>query len=276
MSKKHGAKGIRDSNPKKTDILMRSVEDGLIPKNPSAAIPGTFYHGMIANSGNASLPRKIIDDPDAGIFITPNYVTYLDPTLVKKHKRVENHTIADLRTNPSFGALTPMVNDYIYNASYLRRGGYHIFDTIGDKEVQLSDSEENAIIERSEIEIKFETCRRKVSPNSVSRLECFFLAKNLENIKRMFDYNPNLVTFEVKIIESLNCTKVDSRWFEEFCNTHINKCIEYYWSGQPYDKDTDTWEYLVDGAIKVVNQDAAKTALEYQNNSIHSCDDTWE
>jgi hypothetical protein len=287
MRKKYGAKGKRifagkhsasyannDSKIGQISLIMRPFNDELIPKDTSRAIPGTFYHGILKNNENIFFPKTVISD--SGIFITPNYAIYLDQGLRAQCKRIGDFTVEELRMNPEIGALTPMAGEYIIRGSYLKKEGYHLFKDVEGSQVQASPEEEQYIRKRSDVEIEFESGRRNISPDSVSRLECIFAAKSMENIKRMFGRSSRLVILDVEIIEALNCSRVDSRWFEEYFEVQDYAFIENYWSGLQHSDGIDTWEYLIDGAIRVKNQDAAKQALNSNSDACCFEEDTFD
>lgn len=139
-----------------------------------------------------------------------------------------------------------MAMDYINAASGIRQGL-----RIQYGPVVITDYQEKEIINRSKIEIKFEIERRKFAKNAVSRLECLYVADNESIIKEMFHHHPDLIIFKVKIAEALNYTQVDSRWYDDYCNTGSRKSIKKYWTGQKYDECISSWEYLLDGLLIV-------------------------
>lgn len=139
-----------------------------------------------------------------------------------------------------------MAMDYVNAASGIRQGLH-----IQYGHTRIADYQEKEIITRSKIEIKFEIERRKVAKNSVSRLECLYIADNESIIKEMFHHHPDLVIFKVKIAEALNYTQVDSRWYDDYCNTGSRKSIKKYWTGQKYNEYIPSWEYLLDGLLIV-------------------------
>ena len=61
----------------------------------------------------------------------------------------------------------------------------------------------------------------------------------------------NLCIIEVTIPQAFRFNKVDVTWFDNYCEEPKAKYIENYWKSVPYDKDVPTWEYLVEGFIKI-------------------------
>ena len=112
---------------------------------------------------------------------------------------------------------------------------------------------------KSEIELRLEEIRRQIAPDAVSRLNCLYLADNIEVIKSIPDFDPKAPIIKVKIREASGVTKADMSCFEDFCDSYrqgeIIHCEEYaknYWKGYPCKNGNCRWEYLVDGIIDVV------------------------
>ncbi len=220
---------------------------------PPKEIAGVFCHGIDFDGEESWYPR--LNLLNSASLYTPDYIAYVEPNLGRTHISIHDQEIEDIRFRAfcGLGAITPRVGKYIWGASIIRSGG-HLFRG-GIKPTQLTPEDEVEILERSDIELKFEETRRQVNPNAASRLSCIFVADNKENIKRMFSHNPNISIFEVSISSAIRFTKVDARWYEEYCRNRDEKYIENYWSGVPFMEDTNTWEYLVDGVVKVKDQE---------------------
>jgi hypothetical protein len=215
-------------------------------------ISGVFYHGIDFDGEESWYPRLNLLNSVA--LYTPDYIAYVEPNLGRAHVSIHDQEIEDIRSRGfcGSGAITPRVGKYVWGTSIIR-SGYHLFGG-GIKPTQLTPEEEADILELSDIEIKFEEIRRQVNPNAASRLSCIFVADNKQNIKRMFNQNSNISIFEVSIPSAIRFTKADTRWYEEYCTNHDEKYIENYWNGIPFETDSDTWEYLVDGIIKANDQ----------------------
>jgi hypothetical protein len=224
--------------------IERRFDPKTLPRNSSKTVPGIYYHGIIL-SGKYGF-YAILNILESGMLQTPNYVAYWDPTFASLHHSVRDQDIKDLKYKQNSGGLTPTAIDNINIASGIRQG-LHI--QYGPN--KIGDYQEKEIINRSKIEIKFEIERRKFAKNAVSRFECLYVADNESIIKDMFHYDPDLLILKVKIAEALNYTKVDSRWYDDYCDNKRRKSIKRYWNGQKYDEYTSSWEYLVDGLIIV-------------------------
>jgi len=222
-------------------------------------IPGIFYHGIDFDNEESWFPR--LNLLNTGALFTPDYIAYVEPNLGSAHTSIHLQDIEYLK-NKAFcgmGALSPRAGKYVWGASLIR-SGFHLFKgTINP--VQFTQDEETEIIKKSDIEVKFEEIRRVVNLEAASRLNCIFLADNLENIKRMFDYNPRISILEVSIPAAIRFTRADSKWYEEYCRTGDEENIEKYWRGVQFGDTPDSWEYLVDGRIQVNDIEKLKYIL---------------
>jgi len=186
---------------------------------------------------------------------SPDYIASWDHTFDEKHTSVKNIEIEELRTGTrDLGGLTPTAGDYVFLARKLRRGA---------KGLRVDAAE---VLRRSEIELKFEEGRRKYAPNAVSRLNCIYLVDDETVLRKMFeDYSKDYV-FKVKIIQQLNCSKVDVQWYHRYWDAYsvtsddadywgIDKedCIKKYWNSFPSDENANNWEYLIDGLVGLVD-----------------------
>jgi hypothetical protein len=223
--------------------IQRKFDPKTLPKDPSKAISGTFYHGVIL-SGEYGW-YAALNILESGMLQTPNYVAYWDPNFASRHCSAKHQNIKDLKyKGQNLGGLTPTAMNYINIASGIREGL-----NIQKGTIRFTADQEKRIIDRSRIEIKFEIERRKYAKNAVSRLECVYVADKESTIKEMFNYHPDLLIFKVKIAEALNYTQVDSKWYDEYYKTRTKKYIKKYWTGQGHDENISNWEYLVDGLI---------------------------
>lgn len=243
--------------------IQRKFDPKTLPKDPSKAVPGAFYHGIILRKGELGWYYAALNLLESGMLQTPNYVAYWDSNFALHHRPVRTYLIKDLQYNLQSGGLTPRAMNFINIASGIRNGL-----SIQMGSTKFSDGQKKKIMETSRAEIKFEIGRRKYAKDAVSRLECLYVADNESTIKEMFDHSKDLFIFKVKIAEVLNCTRVDSKWYEEYLKTKNKKCIKKYWAGLKYDEKSTSWEYLIDGLImiddpqKLVYLDSCKGELE--------------
>jgi hypothetical protein len=219
-------------------------------------VQGIFYHGIDFDNEESWFPR--LNLLNTGALFTPDYIAYVEPNLGSAHTSIHLQEIEYIK-NKAFcgmGALSPMAGKYVWGASLIRSGSHLFKGTINP--VQFTQDEESEIIKRSDIEVKFEEIRRAVNLEAASRLNCVFLADNMENIKRMFDYNPKISILEVSIPAAIRFTRADSKWYEEYCRTGDERNIENYWKGVQFGDTPDSWEYLVDGRVQVNNVEKLK------------------
>lgn len=223
--------------------IQHKFDPKTLPKDPSKAVPGTFYHGAILSGEHGWYAALNI--LESGMLQTPNYVAYWNPDFASCHRSAQYQNIKDLKyKGQNSGGLTPTAMNYINIASGIREGLH-----IQKGAVRFSAAQEKRIIDRSRVEIKFEIERRKYAKNAVSRLECLYVADNESIIEEMFNHHPDLLIFKVKIAEALNYTQVDSKWYDEYYKTRTKKYIKKYWTSHRYDERISNWEYLVDGLI---------------------------
>lgn len=224
--------------------IQRKFDPKTLPKDPSKEVPGTFYHGIILRKGELGWYYAAPNLLESGMLQTPNYVAYWDTNFALYHRPIRAYVIKDIQYNLKSGGLTPRAMNFINIASGIRNGL-----SIQMGSTKFSNDQKKEIMEISRAEIKFEIGRRKYAKDAVSRLECLYVADNKSTIEEMFDHDRDLFIFKVKIAEALNCTRVDSKWYEEYRKTKNKKCIKKYWGGIKYDEKISTWEYLVDGLI---------------------------
>lgn len=216
--------------------------------NKPQEIPGVFLHGIDLKNW-----YPCWNIPISGELWSPDLYTSGDPAICAVHKSIRDLEISQLEMKPSsiIGFLSPRVMKYIWPAAVIREGGrvgygLHNTDWLPDAEMDF--------IEESDIELKFEEVRRKILPNAASRLCCLFVAENtqygIELIKKIFPNN-DLRIVKVTIPMALRFNKVDSKWFDEYHENPKDEYIKNYWMSVPYDESVPTWEYLLEGLIKI-------------------------
>ena len=216
----------------------------------SKEIHGVFLHGI--DLGNWYPCWNI---PLIGGLMSSDYAAYIDPGLSAVHKSIRDIEIHQLKMEPSSikGVLSPREMSFIIPAAMIRRGyrvGIGLHDTNW-----LSERDIARILRISDIELAFEDARRKILPQAASRLCSLFLAENTEDgrnhIKTMFPH-ADLHIIEVTIPKAFRFNKVDFTWFDNYSEEPKAEYIENYWKSIPYDENVPTWEYLVEGFIKII------------------------
>lgn len=230
---------------KSINLYRRIINQNKFPLDSSRSIPGLYYHGVIL-SGEYGW-YAVLNISESGMLQSPNYIAYWDSDFASDYKSIRDAKISELKYNGGgSGGLTPTALHYIYAASGIRLGFHPEKGSI-----KLTKRQEEHIVKRSNIEIKFEIERRRIASNAPSRLDSLFIADNKDIICRMFDNHPDLLILKVKIAEALRFIKVDSAWYSEYWKNRSKKYIKRYWMSKPYKENTDCWEYLVDGLLVV-------------------------
>jgi hypothetical protein len=121
----------------------------------------------------------------------------------------------------------------------------------------LTDKEEE-VREKAYIEVDFERVRRELAPGAPSRLSTLFLADDnddagimLGNMFRPYFKDPLIK--RVLISNRLELFQADSRWFDHYAETKDKTAIEHYWNGIRFDDDYESWEYLLEGSITLID-----------------------
>jgi hypothetical protein len=217
-------------------FLYHTFKNMQVPLDPTKAIQGDFYHGISHGSYYGLYAEEMIkrnlNRGAPGMLASPNYVAYLEPNYSACHISIRDQEIEELRRKgQNRGGLTPRAIEHLN---------------------KISDS----------IELEFEEARRRISPESASRIDCLYVADNRETIRRMFPDDSNLIIFKVNIVEALRFTKADSKWFEKYRVEKNLQNIENYWLSKLYDNGGNNWEYLVDGLIMLNDPEGLETLCE--------------
>jgi hypothetical protein len=214
-------------------FIYRTFKDTRIPKDPTRAVQGVFYHGIFHGSQYGwyaeEMIKKNLVRGAPGLVVSPNYAAYLESNYAASHIDIRDQEIEDLRrTGQNRGGLTPRAIERLNNTS-------------------------------DPIELEFEEARRRISPESASRLDCLYVADNRETIRQMFSYDSSLIILKVHIAEALRFSKADYKWVEKYYTDKNPLYLEKYWLSLPYDNGANNWEYLVDGVIMVDDPEGIET-----------------
>ncbi len=190
---------------------------------------------------------------------TPDYCARRDVGIWEKHHSMREIGIQELMFNAHnySGIPTPGAGTAIYMGSLLRAGLSLGIGAIRPK--PLSKDRKDYALWKSEVELRFEEIRRRIAPDAVSRLNCLYLADDIEVIKSIPQFDPKSPVVKVRIRENSWVTKADMNWFDDFCNSyrqgdtgHCEKYAMNYWMRYPHKSGNCRWEYLIDGVIEVV------------------------
>jgi hypothetical protein len=190
---------------------------------------------------------------------TPDYCARRDVGIRAKHHSMRDIGIRELMFHAHNypGIPTPGAGTAIYMGLILRAGLPLCIGAIKPK--PLPSHLIDYVLWKSEVELRFEEIRRQIAPNAVSRLNCLYLADDIEVIKCISQFDPKDPIIKVRIRENSLVTKVDMNLFNDFCNSYkqgdkayCEKYAKSYWKYDPYKSGNCRWEYLIDGIIDVV------------------------
>ncbi len=207
----------------------------------------TYLHGIDLTNGypvhNLSL---------SGHIMSPDYLARQDPGVGSIHRSLRDVPIETLMNGdfPS-GMVTPRSANTIFKASLIRRtGGVGI----GVTNTQwATDDEVEDILRNAKVELEFERIRRINAPQAASRLASLWVAEDSpvgeSHIRRMLGQNVYIAS--VDIPDALRITKVDTGWFDRYCEYPKEEYIQKYWSSDPYTA-VPRWEFLVEGTLRLI------------------------
>lgn len=217
-------------------FLYHTFKNTRVPLDPTKAIQGVFYHGISQGSyygwyAEEMIKRNLTHGTPC-MLASPNYFAYLDSNYSARHISIRDQEIEELRRQgQNRGGITPRAIEHLNNSS---------------------DS----------IELEFEEARRRICPESASRLDCLYVSDNKGTIRQMFRDDSNLIILKVHIVEALRFTRADFKWMEKYYDEKNPQNIENYWHSVPYDDEVNNWEYLVDGLIMLDDPEGIETLRE--------------
>lgn len=190
----------------------------------------------------------------SGFLCTPNAMAHIDCGVAEQHQFIDNTSIEDLAQGlhpPT--VVAPRAIGEVIRAGILRRGqkianGFNEIEQISEETVQDA-------LYCSDVELFFETERRKFASASPSRLSCLYLAERTEMGEKMLRrmLGDKVYILRVSLSLSLRVAKVDSAWFDDFFISRDPENARKYWLGQQMGSEGH-WEYLFDGIIKVEDE----------------------
>jgi hypothetical protein len=209
--------------------------------------PGDFIHGINLNDWYPCWNLAL-----CGRLYSPDFAALCDPGLAESHRCVKDLSIQALKQSGTpMGVLSPRTSWYVWAAAIIRSGGHVGIGNIDTNWLQKEEMDKIVLI--GDIELAFEETRRNIAPNAVSRLACIYVAENTfigqEHIRSML--GPNILILKVTIPNATGVSKVDTSWFDKYCDDPNQKYIEQYWQAVALNSNVPKWEYLVDGVIEV-------------------------
>ncbi len=228
-------------------------------ENALRPYPGRFAHGVNVGDWYCCWNLAL-----AGRLWSPDFAALTDPGLAAAHQPLRDVPIHVLRTTGvPLGVPTPRATWYVWAAAWVRRGGHGGIGTEDPK--WLPRAELDQILRLGDIELAFEEARRSLLPDGASRLASLYLADDSDvgraHIRVML--GSDILILRVTIPLALRVSRVDTKWFDLYCHDPKPEYIENYWLSRPFDPETPTWEYLVDGMIEVDDPDGLAHIRDY-------------
>lgn len=127
------------------------------------------------------------------------------------------------------------------------------------------EGKEEGILKKSEREIDFELGRRSYAKNAPSRITCLFMVEdsddgrvNLSNIYygRITSEAYSPMILELGICKKEKIIKVDSTWFNLYCEENNPDYIRNYWLAKP--SSDPNWEILFEGMVGLRSSEQKK------------------
>jgi len=233
---------------KKTNSTVADIDPAMV-----RPYPGIFTHGIKIND-----PIVCHNFVEVGELWSIDFIGTLDPSLKDRHKCINEVTLDDLRIDPPKGLIQPRAAWFMWAGSRIRQGK-RIFSGKTGKTKWLSKEQMDRVLFLSDIELEFERVRREVVPDAVSRLSCLWVAEDTEagrnHIREMFSPSSDIFILKVQIPIARNVTKADTAWFNKYYENQNTDYIVQYWQSTSSGSGSPTWEFLVDGVIKVDDPD---------------------
>jgi len=221
--------------------------------------PGRFIHGISFGDWypcwNLSLDGRLR---------SPDFMAAVDPGLAATYRPIREVPIETLRTSgvPQ-GVPTPRATWYVWAAAWVRRGG-HVGVGLNSPH-WLPQPDLREILRIGDVELAFEGARRQYLPEGASRLASLYLADDSDigraHVRAML--GPSVLLLPVVVPLALRVSRVDTKWFDLYCQDAKPEYLEKYWLSLPGDPGAPTWEYLVDGMIEVDDQAALTRVREF-------------
>lgn len=219
---------------------------------------GTYRHGIDLGNWYPCWNLSL-----CGMLMAPDYSAMGDSGLRAAHTSVRDVSIDFLRAEglPQ-GTMTPRAAWYVWAAALIRNGkkvGVGMDDT-----KWLSHEKMDQILRLGDIELELEEIRRNVNPNAASRLCSLWVAEDSDageaHIRSMVE--KDVFVLRVSVPSALRFTKVDTTWFDLYCETRERDYAINYWNGTP-NENMSTWEFLVEGCIEAIDSKEIEHIRKY-------------
>jgi hypothetical protein len=222
-----------------------------------AAYPGTYLHGVNLSDWYPCWNLSL-----SGYLTSPDFAAATDVGLGSAHSSIRDAAIADLRAGAIPPAvLSPRAMWYVWGAAIVRAGGVVGFGH--PNMTPLPQTDMDRMVRLGDIELDFEESRRDLLPEGASRLCSLYAADNSAtgraHIRAMLG---DVLPLRVDIPAALRVTRADTTWFEMYCQDAKPEYLERYWQSVPCEESDPKWEYLVDGVIRVIDEDGLQQVRE--------------
>lgn len=194
--------------------------------------------------------------------MSPNALALVDPGIAASQTRIESLPMDMLRCGVgaiSFAPSPRTANSLIIGGMLER--GEKLYDGYGSLILMSAETQKwHRNVFRTEM--VFEEQRRAVAPTAVSRLSCLWMAERtstgIKHIQAML--GPDMYLVDVKIAIQIGLTRVDTQWFDRYCEDPKIEFVDRYWAGELHGTG-ETWEYLFDGMF-VLEQEKQRKYIE--------------
>lgn len=184
-----------------------------------------------------------------GAFFTPSLVTFLKDTDKPFIYMLSIEQLRDDSFDKPIEFMSPRGYRNVIEASRIRKNRSSDFTEV-----------EKQILNMGEIELKFEEVRREICDWAPSRLSAIYLMdyseNSADNMRNMFGNTnrkePKIIV--VRIAGLARMIKVDYRWFEKYTQEKKPEYIINYWQSKPFTEGSNTWEYLHEGGVFLLEE----------------------
>lgn len=208
--------------------------------------PGTFAHGIDPAEWYPAWNLAL-----CGRLLSPDFAALSDPGLSEMHRSLRDVPLEEIRKGSvQLGVVSPRSAWCVVMAGIVRRGG-----KVGTGVVNttwLTREGATRLVKTGDVELEFERVRRQIAPSAVSRLACLYVADDSDSGRQhiVSMLGRDVLILRVCIPLAMAVTKVDTAWWDAYCDCPKAQHIENYWQSLPKTPDAPIWEYLVDGLIQ--------------------------
>lgn len=209
-----------------------------------------FVHGV-----NLTNPYVCHNLALTGKLMSPNALALIAQGIAASQSRIESLPMDVLRRGTATNfAPTPRAANSLIIGGMLERGE-KLYDGYGHPVLMSGETQQwHRNVFRTEM--VFEERRRIVAPTAVSRLSCLWMAERTsagtKHIQAMLGSDMYLI--DVKIVLQIGLTRVDTQWFDKYCEDPKVEFADRYWTGDRCPLG-ETWEYLLDGVLALERED---------------------